>query len=216
MQTVSKESFSFTGFGYFTNIQSRQGSGDVNATIQDQIFVGRVLLWEIAEPKEPTAKVREEVDVEVGVGALVELGLHIELGLGALSGSGPLVVDSEVGIEEIEGEARGAVGSVHDLHLCRLGQHLQTGKSGESQPAYLLVDVGLRIGAILLLGGDDMDVGVHGARTVAVEGVFECSLVEGLLQGSWWVRCPAAGDFGSRSAGHGRGGQCERCELHGE
>lgn len=68
---------------------------------------------EVADAEQAAAEVREEVDVQVGVGAFAEGGFH-----GAVVvARGPLVVGSEVGGDEGEGDARGAVGTVEDGEL---------------------------------------------------------------------------------------------------
>lgn len=64
---------------------------------------------EIADAEEAAAQVGEEVDVQVGVVTLAEGGLH----LAVVVAGGPLVVDGEIGGDEIEGDAVGTVRVVH-------------------------------------------------------------------------------------------------------
>lgn len=68
---------------------------------------------EIADAEETAAEVGEEVDVKVGVGTFAQGGFH---GAVVVSG-GPLVVGGEVGGDECEGDAGGAVGAVEHGEL---------------------------------------------------------------------------------------------------
>lgn len=52
------------------------GRCKADTSIENLIIAGRSRLGEVAETEEPTAEVRGEVEVEIGVGALMECRLH--------------------------------------------------------------------------------------------------------------------------------------------
>lgn len=81
------------------------------------LFIGgapwRCVCREVANPEEAATEVGQEVDVEVGVGALAQGGLHLRV---VITG-GPVVVHGEVGANEREGDARRSIASVDDCKL---------------------------------------------------------------------------------------------------
>ena len=74
---------------------------------------GRSIGREVADAEQATAKVGEEVDVQVCVGALAERGLHLRV---VVAGR-PVVVYGEVGADEGEADAVWVVALVHDVDL---------------------------------------------------------------------------------------------------
>lgn len=136
---------------------------EVDAAVEDQVGGGGVGEREVAEAEQAAAKVGKEVEVEVGVGALLEGLLHLSLGGAALAGGGPGVVDSDVDGDGVEGDAHGRVGIVHHRHL--------------------LLRHGAGVLALLGRGGHNVDVGVN--RDGLGDNTLQVGSHEGLVLKGW-------------------------------
>ena len=68
---------------------------------------------EVANAEQATSEIGEEINVEVGVVAFAQSGLHFAV----VVAGGPAVIDSEVGADELEVDAVWAVGLVENIKL---------------------------------------------------------------------------------------------------
>lgn len=68
---------------------------------------------EIAYAQETTAKVRQEIDVQGGIGAFAQRGLH----RGIVVAGCPVIVGGEVCADKVIGNARWTIVLVHDVEL---------------------------------------------------------------------------------------------------
>lgn len=100
-----------------THIGIRQAPSNIHTPIKSTIIIRRILEREIAEPQQATTEIAQEVKVERLVATLVQSRLHLQLYLSGLASSSPLIVGGEIDIDQVELEAGGAVGAVHDLDL---------------------------------------------------------------------------------------------------
>ena len=100
-----------------TYIGIRQAPSDVHTPIKSEIIIRGVLEREVAKSQKAATKIAQEVEIERLVAALVQSRLHLQLCLSGLASSGPLVVGGEIDIDQVELEAGGAVGAVHDFDL---------------------------------------------------------------------------------------------------
>jgi hypothetical protein len=96
------------------------GGGKVDTAIEDLILGRGSFLGEIAKSQKAATEIRQEVEVEGVVGALMQLRLHFQLSLGHLAGSSPFIIDGKISVDEIELESRRSIGGVHNINLSKV------------------------------------------------------------------------------------------------